>query len=187
MAKTRMKGGSMPDGRQKNRSIDGVVERMTRGAASAIGRRSFLARLGGILVGSALPVLPYGRGRAAESEDNGPTTDDTDCAYWRYCALDGNLCSCCGGSATACPPGTALSPVSWVGTCENPFDGRTYLVSYNDCCGKLSCGKCDCFNNQGERPPYQAGLSNDFNWCMANDSTAYHCTVAVLVGVDDSN
>ncbi len=176
----------MPEPLKNANPIDGIVERLTRSTALSIGRRSFIARLGLALAGSALPVLPYARGLAAESEPDQPTTDETDCAYWRYCALDGNLCSCCGGSATSCPPGTALSPVSWVGTCQNPFDGRTYLISYNDCCGILSCGRCDCFNNLGERPPYQAGLSNDFNWCMANDSTAYHCTVAVVVGVDDT-
>lgn len=176
----------MPEVPGRRTAIDAIVERLTRSAAISIGRRSFIARLGMVLAGSALPVLPYARGQAAERESDKPTTDETDCDYWRYCALDGNLCSCCGGGPTTCPPGTALSPVTWVGTCVNPFDGRTYLISYNDCCGKLSCGRCDCFNNLGERPPYQAGLSNDFNWCMANDSTAYHCTVAVVVGVDDS-
>lgn len=176
----------MPEVPGRRTAIDAIVERLTRSAATSIGRRSFIARLGMVLAGSALPVLPYARGMAAEGEPDKPTTDETDCDYWRYCALDGNLCSCCGGGPTTCPPGTALSPVTWVGTCVNPFDGRTYLISYNDCCGKLSCGRCDCFNNLGERPPYQAGLSNDFNWCMANDSTAYHCTVAVVVGVDDT-
>ena len=28
---------------------------------------------------------------------------DTDCDYWRYCAIDGFLCSCCGGSANPVP------------------------------------------------------------------------------------
>ncbi len=169
---------------QPRSPIDRLFERAARRTTIAIGRRSFIARLGAALIGASLPVLPHGRGLAAENETESPTEDQTDCDYWRYCALDGNLCSCCGGSSTSCPPGTEISPVSWVGTCENPFDGRTYLVSYHDCCGKVSCGRCDCFNNLRERPPYQAGLSNDFNWCMANDSTVYHCTLSIIVGTE---
>jgi len=167
------------------KAIDMAFERLARRSALSMGRRSLLARLGAYVVGASVAVLPFSRGLADETPDKGSTDDDRDCDYWRYCALDGNLCSCCGGSTTQCPPGTALSPVSWVGTCENPFDGRTYLISYNDCCGKLSCGQCHCFNNIRERPLYQAGLSNDYNWCMANDSTAYHCTIAAVVGTSE--
>jgi methylamine dehydrogenase light chain len=29
------------------------------------------------------------------------------------------------------------------------------------------------------------GIHNDINWCMANTSNVYHCTVAVIVGVAD--
>ena len=108
-----------------------------------------------------------------------------DCDYWRYCALDGFLCSCCGGSVSACPPGAEPSKVTWVGTCHNPKDGRSYLVSYNDCCGKTTCGRCLCNGNDGERPGYRMGVHNDINWCMANTQSMYHCTVSVLVGVAD--
>jgi hypothetical protein len=82
-----------------------------------------------------------------------------------------------------CPPGTEASKVSWVGTCLNPQDGRQYLVSYNDCCGKASCGECLCNNNERERPGYRLGVFNDINWCMANTSTMFHCTTSVIVGV----
>ena len=64
-----------------------------------------------MLVGGAtLPLLPVAR--AAEKhtvgEDGvkGPEGDPTRCEYWRHCAIDGFLCSCCGGSHKACPPGT---------------------------------------------------------------------------------
>jgi hypothetical protein len=29
------------------------------------------------------------------------------------------------------------------------------------------------------------GVHNDINWCMANSSNTYHCTVAVIVGVGE--
>jgi amicyanin-dependent methylamine dehydrogenase small subunit len=99
--------------------------------------------------------------------------------------MDGQLCSCCGGSASECPPGTQISKVSWVGTCRNGNDGRDYLVSYTDCCGRSSCGQCDCHGNVRERPGYTMGSHNDINWCMANDQVSYHCTVSVIVGVAD--
>ncbi|UXN73066.1 hypothetical protein N8D56_18875 [Devosia sp. A8/3-2] len=68
----------------------------------------------------------------------------------------------------------------------NPNDEKDYLVSYNDCCGKATCAGSFCFTSEGERPGYRMGLYNDINWCMANDSKGYHCTVAVLVGLADA-
>jgi len=29
--------------------------------------------------------------------------DPQNCEYWKYCAIDGYLCSCCGGSSHSCP------------------------------------------------------------------------------------
>ena len=140
----------------------------------------------GVLVGAtALPMLPFDRsgGRAHAAED--PT--DTACEYWRYCALDVFLCTCCGGSLTSCPPGAEPSKVSWVGTCQNPKDSKAYLITYNDCCGKTSCGRCVCNFNMRERPGYRMGVHNDINWCMADsESQMYHCTVAAVVGISDA-
>jgi hypothetical protein len=64
-----------------------------------------------------------------------------------------------------------------------PGDGRDYIMSYNDCCGKTSCGSCFCNRNEGERPMYRMSLNNDVNWCMANDNPNYHCSVSVVLGV----
>ncbi|WP_396269191.1 methylamine dehydrogenase light chain [Ideonella sp.] len=176
--------------------IDRVTERRVRQAAHVHGRRSFVTRLGTALVGGAiLPMLPFDRsgqfgsamaagasgGSKTKTPDNSP--DATQCEYWRYCAIDGFLCTCCGGTLTQCPPGTEASKVSWVGTCLNPQDGRHYLISYNDCCGKGSCGECLCNNNERERPGYRLGVHNDINWCMANTSSMFHCTTALIVGV----
>ena len=168
--------------------MDRMTEASVRGVASTTGRRSFLARAGLGLVGAAvLPVLPFDRtfggagGMALAATADG---DEFSCDYWRYCALDGNLCNSCGGTLTQCPPGSEGSKVSWVGTCRNPTDGKDYLVSYNDCCGRAECDNAPfCNANQGERPGYRMGLHNDINWCMANASQGYHCTVAVLVGI----
>ena len=168
--------------------MDRFTERGLRGVAHRHGRRSLLGKVGVALVGGAvLPMLPFDRSGAFAAEPaKAPKPDPNDptkCEYWRYCAFDGYLCTCCGGTLTQCPPGTEASKVSWVGTCLNPKDGRQYLVSYNDCCGKGSCGECLCNNNERERPGYRLGVHNDINWCMANTSNSFHCTTSLIVGV----
>jgi len=173
--------------------FDRLAERGARGVARRASRRGFLTSVSRTLVASAfvLPVLPYDRrGQAMAAEQAASKAKrapgESDCDYWRYCSVDGFLCSCCGGTATSCPPGSTPSAVSWVGTCHNPADGRDYLVSYTDCCGKSTCGRCQCNNNVRERPGYRMGVHNDVNWCMANASSAYHCTVAIIVGHEDA-
>lgn len=132
-----------------------------------------------LLVGGAtMPLLPVARGQS-RTDDEG---DSTQCDYWRYCAIDGFLCACCGGSVTSCPPGTEPSPITWIGTCRSP-DGKDYVIAYNDCCGKSSCGRCFCNRNERDRPMYVPHLSNDYNWCVGSRSdVSYHCTVSRIVG-----
>jgi len=167
------------------RELDQLFERSTRSLAQRTSRRSLLASLGRLLTGAAvLPLLPMERGGSARAAEAKPRADGPeDCQYWKYCAIDGFLCSCCGGTSASCPPGTESSPISWIGTCHNPADGRDYVVSYNDCCGKSSCGTCDCNRNEGEKPIYRPSRNNDLNWCLANANVNYHCTVSVIVGV----
>ena len=167
--------------------LDRTAESGARQAARSIGRRSLLAKTGVLLAGTALmPLLPFNRGLGSAAFAAEACADETSCRYWRYCALDGNLCNTSGGSMTSCPPGSDASKVAWVGTCRNPNDGKDYLVSYNDCCGKPTVGNSTfCFTNKGERPGYRMGLHNDINWCMANDNKGYHCTVAMVVGLAD--
>ncbi len=168
--------------------LDDFFERSSRRAAQRVSRRSALVGIGRLLVGAAftLPVLPFDRIARAAAGSGGKKREPGvhDCDYWRYCAVDGFLCSCCGGSLSTCPPGTEVSKVAWIGTCRNPQDGKDYLISYNDCCGKTACGRCLCNTNLGDRPGYRMGLHNDVNWCMANtSSTMFHCTTAVLIGL----
>jgi len=167
------------------RTLDQLFERSTRSLAQRTSRRSLLASLGQLLTGAALlPLLPVDRASRASAAEAKPRPDSPeDCQYWKYCAIDGFLCSCCGGTSASCPPGTATSPISWIGTCHNAADGRDYIVSYNDCCGKSSCGTCDCTRNEGEKPIYRPSRNNDLNWCMANADVNYHCTVSVILGV----
>ena len=144
--------------------IDRLVERTVRQLARRTSRRSFLTRVGTLLVGAAgLPLLPVARAldRTPAPDDGkleGEVADPQQCSYWRHCAIDGFLCACCGGSQNSCPPGTEMSPVTWIGTCRNPGDGRDYIISYNDCCGATFCGRCRCERTEGERPVYYLSL-----------------------------
>jgi len=174
--------------------FDSFVEARARAVSRRTGRRHFLGRIGLLLMGGAtLPLLPISRAAANGNQANpripapsekidGPAGDETSCEYWRHCAIDGSLCACCGGSAITCPPGTEVTPVTWVGTCRNPDDGRDYLISYNDCCGKSVCGRCVCNRNEGERPEYHWVRNNDINWCAGATSYVYNCSIAVVVG-----
>ncbi len=170
--------------------LDDGVEGLTRALARRTSRRSLFGRLATLLVGaSAVPLLPVSRASAqsprvpAPKDDvPGDAGDPTKCDYWRHCAVDGFLCACCGGSATTCPPGTEMSPVTWIGTCRNPADGKDYVISYNDCCGKGFCGRCGCNRNEGDRPEYHWYRSNDINWCVGTETQAYHCSVAIVTG-----
>ncbi len=175
-------------------AIDRWTERLTREMARSTGRRSLLAKLGTLLAGgAAVPLLPVARGLAAgtpihnqagpDPELDGPEGDPTKCEYWRHCSIDGFLCSCCGGSQTACPPGTEMAPVSWIGTCRNPGDGKDYAIWYNDCCGRGMCGRCFCNRNEGDRPIYHPYRSNDVNWCSGASSQIYHCSTALIIGL----
>jgi len=169
--------------------IDRLFEQRTRQLAQRSSRRGILKTLGGLLVGAGtLPLLPVARAAAAEApqppQEQG---DPASCDYWRYCAIDGFLCSCCGGSENTCPPGTEMSPVTWIGTCRNPADGRNYVISYNDCCGKSSCGACLCQRDEGDRPLYRPDKTNDINWCLGTSSAAYHCSTAIVVGLAFEN
>ena len=114
------------------KDLDKLSEGVVRGLARMNSRRGVLATIGGLITGGAMfPVLPVARasgGPAATGYDGvAPQStgnpmdpgDPASCDYWRYCGIDGFLCSCCGGTASACPPGTEMSPITWIGTCLN--------------------------------------------------------------------
>ena len=167
--------------------VDRLMERWARDMARRGSRRRFLGSLGALLFGAAtLPLLPVARGETPRPAAGGAADpgDPQTCEYWRHCAIDGFLCSCCGGSVQSCPPGTEASAVTWVGTCHNPGDGHDYIVSYNDCCGKTECGRCLCNRNEDDKPLYMPFKSNDYNWCVGSKvGIAYHCSTARIVGV----
>lgn len=175
--------------------LDDVTARSSRLLAQRTSRRSWLTRLGTLAVGAAsIPLLPVARaeGGGAEgypgvpSQTTGNPADPgnpASCEYWRYCAIDGFLCSCCGGTQNSCPPGTEMSPLTWIGTCLNPADNVHYIISYNDCCGKTSCGNCLCTRNERDTPSYRAQTSNSINWCLGTKSSVYNCSTAVILGV----
>lgn len=167
--------------------FDKISENTVRRVAQTTSRRSMLTGLGALLVGAGTaPLLPVAR--AAEPGKNpefpGEEGDPNSCDYWRYCAVDGFLCGCCGGSANTCPPGTEMSPITWIGTCTNPVDGKNYIISYNDCCGKSSCGNCLCTRNEDDRPMYFQAKANDINWCLGTQSAVYNCSTAIVLGLE---
>ena len=184
--------------------FDSLIEGSARSLAKRTSRRGFIGSLGAMLVGaSVLPLLPVARGATPPEASKAPgakvggnpadpagdkakhVNDPTSCDYWRHCAIDGYLCGCCGGSENSCPPGTEMSAITWVGTCHNPIDGKDYVVSYNDCCGKATCGRCLCNRNERDTPLYVPFQSNDYNWCSGNAKTniPYHCSTARIVAV----
>ncbi|MFL6601203.1 MAG: methylamine dehydrogenase light chain [Steroidobacteraceae bacterium] len=195
--------------------FDSLTEDSARSLAKRTSRRGFIGSLGAMLVGaSALPLLPVARGAASPEASKPPAgksagtpadpagkpakpagdsagdkakhlNDATSCDYWRHCAIDGYLCGCCGGSENSCPPGTEMSAITWVGTCHNPIDGKDYVISYNDCCGKATCGRCLCNRNERDTPLYVPFQSNDYNWCSgsAKANIPYHCSTARIVAV----
>ncbi len=166
--------------------FDSVIEGSARSLAKRTSRRGFIGSLGAILVGvSAPPLLPVARGANPPDDKAKRVNDPASCDYWRHCAIDGYLCGCCGGSESTCPPGTQMSAVTWVGTCHNPIDGRDYVISYNDCCGKSTCGRCLCNRNERDTPLYIPFQSNDYNWCSGSGkaNVPYHCSTARIVSV----
>ncbi len=171
--------------------FDQLFEALTRTIASRSSRRSFVGRVGLASIGASLaPLLPIdrrGSKRAEAAALDGwkpQAKDPMACDYWRHCSLDGYLCLCSGGGLTDCPPGTAISPSSWVASCFNPEDGQSYLIAYRDCCGKNIARRCGCFNTVGELPIYRPEFSNDIIWCFGaeNEAMTYHCTISPVIG-----
>lgn len=178
------------------KKFDKLFEKSTRKLAQNTSRRSVLASISTVLFGAAsIPLLPVARAAGNKADNgypgvgsqtsgiDGDPGDPSSCDYWRYCAIDGFLCSCCGGSATSCPAGTEMSPITWIGTCKNPADGRNYIISYNDCCGVTSCGRCLCNRNEGDKPTYRPQANNDINWCLGAKSQVYTCSTGIILGV----
>ena len=188
--------------------LEKFSEHLVRKVAQQTSRRGFLSKLGVLVIGtSAIPRLPVARaaGNAGQAPDKteeassdkprvapqasigpGEEGDPTSCDYWRYCAIAGALCACCGGSANACPPGSEMSPLSWIGTCRNPVDGKNYIISYNDCCGKPACSRCLCdgtVTNPDSRPVVRPQASAGYIWCLGTKETTYTCGTANVVGL----
>ena len=172
-----------------NNWLDRLTESAIRRDARTSSRRSFLGRLGMIAVGAgAYSLLPVTRNKAFARSEPVEHGDPNSCDYWRHCAIDGYLCGCCGGTVSSCPPGTVVSDITWIGTCHNPADGRDYVISYNDCCGKSACGRCQCQRDEGDTPIYRPQSSNDINWCSGSQADVpYVCSLAVVIGIDVSS
>lgn len=127
-------------------------------------RRSWLKRLAGMVVSGVVFLIaePTAHGQAS-------------CSQWHRCDMCGCLCSCLGGSDTACPSGTQEGGVWWA-CCSSR--GNVWLVRYLDCCGPrdqpTACPSgCSCNQNNscGQYPSNQ-------NWCPNPSTQAAYCTRA---------
>lgn len=169
-----------------------LTARSARRLADRTTRRGLLSRFGRLVIGAAgislVPMLPLSR--AAAQEQEGDTidytgTDPTSCNYWRYCNMSGRMCADCdGGGATTCPPGTVLGVEYWVGCCEDPATGNTYLIANYDCCGKTGCGgSCGEPFAQSTPADFEPG-SRDYHvlWCMSDQTQTYTCSVTPIIG-----
>ena len=119
---------------------------------------------------------------ASEPDPATPEGDPTSADYWRHCSIDGFPAAACGGTASSCPPGTVMSPIAWI---RNPVDGKDYILSYNDCCGKGPCGQAFAHRNEGDKPVYYPQKSNDIGWCMGPADAVYNSTVSIVIGVEE--
>jgi hypothetical protein len=154
-----------------------LVERLSAGLASRVGRRSFLARTA--IVGSALTVAPADLLLR-------PTT-----AYAAVCSCVGENCTCgalcCDGytefccaiyGPNACPPGTAVAGW-WKADGSGFCGGPRYYMDCNAGCGGCGCDSsglcsgacsdtgCGCANgNCNER---RAGC-NEFRYGQCNQA-----------------
>jgi aralkylamine dehydrogenase light chain/methylamine dehydrogenase light chain len=168
--------------------LDRCSEHFVRHIACNSSRRGFLIKVSKLIVGPAfiMPVLPIARAAHAgppdEAREHPTDTELASCEYWRYCGVDGFLCHCCGGSGEGCAPGTEYARGAWGGTCHDPKDGKDYMVSYHDCCGRTACDRCSCANEEGARPGYAFFRFNGVNWCVGNKNLMYNCTVSRMLG-----
>ena len=80
--------------------------------------------------------------------------------------------------------GSVVRPAcSWIGTCFNPSDGKSYLVAYRDCCGQDACAQSVCLGTDGDEPAYRPQSNNDIIWCYGASSLMYNCSTAAIVGM----
>jgi methylamine dehydrogenase light chain len=206
------RGGSLTS--RASRRLSERVSR--RGMLARIGR--WAVGVSGVTAVNALPVArtardaaaapgapaapqpvaaPSGAGRPAQApETDTPLvspfegTDPTECDYWRYCNFDGALCStCAGGGVTTCPPGTTPGAEFWVGCCNDPETGSTYLIAYYDCCGAAPCSNDYCQEVYSQMSPYDPATGSQDTtivWCLTDETQAYACTIAPIMGQECS-
>jgi hypothetical protein len=128
--------------------FDSLTEKGTRYLVHKTTRRSFLTRLGKVILaavaGGTLPLLPVDR--QVEIVE----AADPNCNKWWMCgAYVDRTCSCACGTG-GCPSGTTTGS-AWYSCCYDPSISYGRLISYYDCCGSSlpSCcsnSGCECYN-----------------------------------------
>ena len=138
--------------------LDAFSENSARALARRTSRRSVLAGLGSMLLGAGMvPLLPVARG--AETKPGGaaprhgaPARRSRRPLLRVLAALRDRRLSVrmLRRIAVDVPARHRHVAITWIGTCHNPGDSKDYVISYNDCCGKGSCGRCFCNRNEGD-------------------------------------
>ncbi len=129
--------------------LDNWITKGTRRVARNTSRRDFLSRFGVALVGGAAQCrccrLRARMRRKQRARRNRRRTAIRSAANTGATARSTDSCAAVAAAPTnSCPPGTEPSPVTWIGTCRNPVDGKDYIISYNDCCGKTCVRSLHC-------------------------------------------
>jgi len=91
--------------------------------------------------------------------------DDLTCDYWKYWRSTATCVRAAAAVLTTARPARRPRPPRGLYV-RHPADGKDYIVSYRDCCGKPRAGDCLCTNTVGEMPLYRTQLDSDLIWCF---------------------
>ena len=171
--------------------LDDFFENRTRAVAQHTSRRSALLKIGRVLVGSAfiLPVLPFDRSPRAQhgAVDDGkhdPLDPISAASTGATVRSTVTLCTCCGGSDYELPAGNGSVLSDLDRNLRKPGRRQTLSCQLQRLLRRQPpAAAVFVTKTKANDPAYRMGVHNDINWCMGNESSIYHCTVSIILGV----